>query len=90
MSDSDNNDFFGEFPHDNVVREALEEEPFDSSGARRAGQVGEGNDFVFEKINGRVDRVVEFLAKPRTLMLVPGRCFNRLYRGLFKDSYPAH
>jgi hypothetical protein len=34
--------------------------------------------------------VVEFLAKSRTLMLVPSRCFDRFYRGLFKDSYPAH
>lgn len=87
MSDSDNNDFFGEFPHDNVVREAPEEESF---GSCRTRQVGERNDFVFEKINRSVDRVVEFLAKPGTLMLVPGRCFNRFYRGLFKDSYPAH
>ena len=87
MSDSDNNDFFEEFPHDDVVREAPEEEFF---GSCRAGQVGERNDFVFEKINRSIDRVVEFLAKPGTLMLVPGRCFNRFYRGLFKNSYPAH
>jgi hypothetical protein len=87
---SDNDNFFRKFPHDDIVREALEEEPFDSSGARRAGQVGERNDFVFEKINRGVDCVVEFLAKSRTLMLVPGRCFDRFYRGLFKDSYPAH
>ena len=85
-----NDNFFRKFPHDDIVREALEEEPFDSSGACRAGQVGERNDFVFEKINRSVDCVIEFLAKPGTLMLVPGRCFNRLYRGLFKDSYPAH
>ena len=87
MSYRNNDDFFGEFQHDDVVREALEKESFSSC---RAGQVCERNDFVFEKVNGSVDRVVELPAKPRTLTLVPGCCFNRLYRGLFKDSYPAH
>ncbi len=85
-----NDNFFGEFPYDDVVREALEEKSFGPSGTCHAGQVGERNDFVFEKVDGGVDRAVEFSAKPRTLMLVPGRCFNRLYGGLFKDSYPAH
>ena len=87
MSDSDYNDFFGEFPHDDVVREALEEESF---GSCRTCQVSERDDFVFEKVNGGVDRMIEFLTKPRMLMLVPYGCLNRLYRGLFKDSYPAH
>lgn len=64
MSDSDNNNFFGEFPHDDVVREALEEEPFGPSGTCCAGQVCERNDFIFEKVNGSVDRVIEFLATP--------------------------
>lgn len=87
MGYCDNDDFFGEFPHNDVVRKALEEESFDSC---CTGKVGERNDFVFEKVNGGVDRMIEFLTKPRTLMLVSCGCFNRLYRGLFKDSYPAH
>ena len=87
MGDSDNDDFFGKFPHDNIVRETLEKESFDFC---CTGQVGERNDFVFEEVDGSIDRAVEFPAKPWTLMLVPGRCFNRFYCGLFKDSYSAH
>jgi len=90
MGHSDNNNFFGKFPYDDVVREPLEEESFGSHGSCRTGQIGEGNEFVFEKIDGGVDGAVEFPAEPRTLMLVPSRCFNRLFGGLFKDSYPSH
>lgn len=90
MGYSDNDDFFGVFPHDDIVRKTLKEKSFGSSSICCAGQVCERNDFVFKEIDSGVDCTVELPAKPRTFMLVPGRCFNRLYRGLFKDSYPAH
>lgn len=90
MGHGHHDNFFGEFPHDDVVREALEEESFGSYGTCRTGQIGERNDFVFKKIDGSVDRAVEFPAESRTFMLVPSRCFDRLFGGLFKDSYPTH
>ena len=48
MRDGNNDNFFGALPDDDVVGEALEDESFCTSIACRAGQVGEGNDFIFK------------------------------------------
>ena len=86
MSYSDYDDFFGEFPHDDIVRETLKEESFGSSSTCRTGHVCERNNFVFEKVDNSVNCVVELYAQPGMLLLVPGRRFNRLFSGLLKDS----
>lgn len=88
VSYRDNDNFFGEFSNDDVVREALEDNSFGTTRACSAGHVCERNNIVFEKADSGVDRMVEFCTQPGTLFLIPGRRLNRFFCGLLENPYP--
>ncbi len=55
MSYSDNDYFFWKLPHNNIVWKALEKQPLSATRARPTGHVCEGDDLLFQKVDGGIN-----------------------------------
>jgi hypothetical protein len=55
MSDSNNDNLCRKLPHDHIVWKALKRESLGAASTRCIVDVCEGNNFRFEKVEGRID-----------------------------------
>ena len=91
MGYGDNYNFFLGLPGDDIIWKIFEDKSFSCAGARVAGHLRERNNFIFEKIECSINRVVKLHAKAGgALSLVPGCRFNGFPGGFFKYPYTAH
>jgi len=86
----DDDKFIACLSHDDVVREAPENEPLYSESSHCPGHRYERHSLVFEKVQSGFDGTLEFITQSSPLGLVPCGCFRRFISCRVDDAYAAH